>query len=82
MPFVVIKRFGDEKPISVDWADYKELTNLCNGLLYFCTSLSPPTKFETREKAEGAIKKSKEIWPMYKFRVIDIDELKIKEKRK
>jgi hypothetical protein len=82
MPFFVMKRFGDEKPYSVDWADYKELTILCGGLLYFCTSLSPPTEFKTKEKAEEAIKKSKKIWPEYKFRIVDVERFKIEEEEK
>jgi hypothetical protein len=77
-----MKRFGDEKPFSVDWADHKELTTLCSGFLYFCTSLSPPTEFKTRENAEEAMKKSKKIWPMYKFKVIDIEELRIIEEER
>ena len=55
--------------------EHHGLTTLLSGLLYFITALSKPTEFKTEETARKAIKKSKEIWPEAKFRVISLEEL-------
>ena len=72
MPYYVLRKVDDDDEYLR--GVYGGKTTFYNGLLWYATSLSPPTKFESESEARVAIEDSKKVFKNTKFRLEEVFE--------
>jgi len=72
MSYYVLKKVDDDDESLR--GEYGGKCTFYNGLLWYATSLSPPTEFESESEAREAIDDSKKVFKNTKFRLEEVQD--------
>ena len=74
MSYYILKKLDEEEESEVLRGSHQGRCTLQNNLLWYATSLSPPTLFESESEARKAIESSKRVFKNAKFKLEEVIE--------